>query len=192
MKLNACVGRNGGRAGFDRFARGYFEAGDRLVASLQENPFEVDLLVYPIVMVYRHGIEAALKHLAKILPGLCGEPVQVRKTHKLLDNWNPIRRHLAQLGTDRDDLKRVDELLTNLVQIDPDGERFRYPESKDGAPHLDGTSLINLGVVAEEMGFLKIFFEGTCDWAQVLWDKKSEEMRGFREAEREMSEYFGM
>lgn len=27
MHLNACVGKNGGPAGFDRYASGYFEAG---------------------------------------------------------------------------------------------------------------------------------------------------------------------
>src|SRR5260370_40503806 len=74
FRLNACVGRNGGRAGFDRYARGYFEAGARLVKSLQDNPFGVDLLIYPLVMNYRHGIEAALKHIAKVLPSHCDQP----------------------------------------------------------------------------------------------------------------------
>src|SRR5262245_9827146 len=87
-KLNACVGRNGGPAGFERYARGYFEAGARLVKSLQEDPRGVDLVIYPLVMNYRHGIEAALKHIARVLPALCDVTREgKRKTpnHKLMD-----------------------------------------------------------------------------------------------------------
>lgn len=60
MQLNACVGKNGGPAGVDRYASGYFEAGARLVKSLQDEPSRVDCVIYPLVMVNRHGIETAL------------------------------------------------------------------------------------------------------------------------------------
>ncbi len=62
--LNACVGWNGGPADFGRYAQGYFEAGERLVKSLRRDPYEVDGVIYPLVMVYRHGVEAMLKQLA--------------------------------------------------------------------------------------------------------------------------------
>jgi hypothetical protein len=51
MKSNACVGKNGDPAGFDRYAGGYFEAGKWLVRSLRKEPWDVDSLTYPLVMV---------------------------------------------------------------------------------------------------------------------------------------------
>src|ERR1700730_3063378 len=70
--LNACVGRNGCPADFSRLARGFFEAGNRLVESAKISNKDVDLLIYPLVFNYRHGVEAALKYLGKQLPVLFG------------------------------------------------------------------------------------------------------------------------
>lgn len=178
--LNACVGRNGGPAGLTRYAKGYFEAGARLVKSLQEDPIEVDWLVYPLVMVYRHGIETALKHLGRVLPALFDETAEVKLTHKLMDNWNLVRRYLAQLEVEAKEIEQVEGKLTEFIQIDPNGETFRYPEARDGTRHLQDTSLINVEVFGEGMAYVATFLEGCCDWADHLYEQKCE-----------MASYFG-
>ncbi len=167
FRLNACVGKNGGRAGFDRYARGYFEAGARLVKSLQDDPLEVDLVVYPLVMIYRHGAETALKHLGRVLPLVCDEPAAVKPNHKLLENWVIVRRCLEKLRENGAGLDQIEGLLKDLVQIDPNSTVFRYPEANDKArtPHLQDTSLINLEVFGEGMKVFADFFDGTCAWA---------------------------
>jgi hypothetical protein len=176
MRLNACVGKNGGPAGFDRYARGYFEAGARLVASLKEDSWGVDTLIYPLVMVYRHGIEIALKHLGKVLPPLCDKKPEVKSTHKLLDNWNSVRGLMKELGEDGDTIKQMDSLLQDFVEIDPRGENFRYPETRDGSRVLQDTSLINVEVFGENMAFLAQFLEGACYWAEHLREMKADQM----------------
>jgi len=178
--LNAGVGKNGGPAGLTRYARGYFEAGARLVKSLQEDPLEVDWLIYPLVMVYRHGIETALKHLGKVLPALCDETAEVKLTHRLMDNWKVVRRYLEQIEVEAEEIEQVESKLTEFVQIDPNGETFRYPESRDGTRHLQDTSLINVEVFGEGMRYLSTFLEGCCDWADHLYDQKCE-----------MADYYG-
>src|SRR5689334_20004211 len=89
--LNACVGRNGGPADLARYATGYFDAGARLIRSLEDDHSWVDCLVYPIVMLYRHAIEVALKCLAKKIPPLFDDHAELRMTHKLIDNWAIVR-----------------------------------------------------------------------------------------------------
>ena len=135
--LNACVGCNGGFAGFDRIAYGYFETGEILVERLQHNRRHVDCLVYPLVQTYRHGVETMLKHLVPLLARLCDERGELAYTHKLVDNWETVRGHLLALEVDDSDLAEVDQILADLVEIDATGETFRYPSARDGARHLE-------------------------------------------------------
>jgi hypothetical protein len=191
IHLNACVGRNGGPADFYRYAFGYFDAGDRLVRSLQEDPALVDCVIYPLVHLYRHGIETVLKHLGRQLPFLCGDTAEIKLTHKLLDNWVLVRPYLQQLGADAETLDRVGEKLQEIVEIDPNGETFRYPEAIDGTLHLQDTSLINVEVFAEEMEWLASFFKDVCYHAEDLFDAKCEAVQEQREMEREMADSHG-
>lgn len=189
--LNACVGRNGGRADYLRYATGYFEFAKRGMASLQDDPLEVDLVVYPLVYNYRHGIELILKHLAHTLPFLCDEKAEAKLTHKLLDNWELIRKYLKKLDADEGELDRVEATLGNLVEIDENGETFRFPtDRKETVLHLQDTSLINVEVFAMQMEELAQFFTGCCDWAGALRDAKCEWLQEQRETEREMAEYY--
>lgn len=194
-RLNACVGRNGGPAGFDRYARGYFEAGARLVKSLQEEPLGVDCVIYPLVMVYRHGVEVALKHLLRLLPFLCDDETEIEFTHKLTDNWCRVRGYLAKLEFDADDLSQVDRILKDLVEIDSNGETFRYPESKpigkgedkkEPVPYLQETSLINVEVFGDGMSHVANYFEFACDMVDDYVQSKCEMDQENARAQHEM------
>jgi len=177
-RLNACVGRNGGPADFGRYASGYFEAGARLVASLKNDPWSVDSLIYPLVMVYRHGIETGLKHLGRTLPPLCGQKSKIKLTHNLMDNWRFIRGLLTELGEGSELLDRVQSTLIEFIEIDPRGESFRYPLDRDGNRLLQETSLINVEVFAAKMEFMAQFFEGAGYWIDSLWEAQAEERAG--------------
>jgi hypothetical protein len=186
--LNACVGRNGGWAGFDRLARGYFEAGARLVRSLQDDPRGVDLVIYPLVMNYRHGIESALKHMAKVLPALCDEPpeskAKKKPNHKLMDDWNLVRHLLAKVEVNEEELEQVESTLKEMVEIDPNGTNFRYPKALDGTVSLEDTTLINVEVFGERMAHLAEFLENCWEWVDHLYAEK-------REYERYMADHLG-
>jgi hypothetical protein len=177
IRLNACVGRNGGPADFYRYAFGYFEAGERLAKSLQEDSALVDCVIYPLVQVYRHGIETVLKHLGKELAFLLDETEEIKLTHKLLDNWKVVRPYLRKLGVEAKMLNRVARKLKALVEFDPNGETFRYPEARDGTLHLQDTSLINVEVFGKEMNWLAGFFKDCCFATEDLFDKKVEAMQ---------------
>jgi hypothetical protein len=176
-KLNACVGRNGGRAGFDRLALGSFVAGARLVKSLQEDPQEVDLVIYPLVVTYRHGIECALKHMARVLLSLCGVPSEdkpKKPNHKLMDDWNLIRPLLAEVEVSEEELERVEATLKEIVEIDPNGTSFRFPNALNGTVSLEHTTLINVEVFGERMARLAEFLENCWGWVDHRYEEKRE------------------
>jgi hypothetical protein len=126
-----------------------------------------------------------------VLPVVCDEAAEVNLTHKLMDNWKVVRRFMEKLGESDEVLSQIESKLMELLQIDPNGETFRYPEARDGTPHLRDTSLINVEVFGEEMAFLALFFEGSCFWADQLLEHKFEAIQDEREAEWEMAEYHG-
>lgn len=163
INLNACVGRNGGPADFGRYAQGYFEAGDRLVRSLNRDHYGVDGLIYPLVMVYRHGVEAMLKQLAVMSTLLAEGKQEVYYTHKLVDNWAVLKRCLPLLDVPPDEIAIAGFVIEDLVEIDPFGECFRYPISNRGNLHLEDWSLINVSVFAKGMKRL-IGVLNNCYW----------------------------
>ena len=161
--LNACVGRNGGPADFGRYAQGYFEAGERLVRSLRRDHYGIDGLIYPLVMIYRHGVEAMLKQLAVMSSVLVEKKREVHFTHKLTDNWAVLRRCLPQLDVPQQDIDGADAIIEDLIEIDPNGESFRYPISGKGNLHLEDWSLINVSVFSKGMTRLTDFLNN-CYW----------------------------
>ena len=172
--LNACVGRNGGFPGFDRIARGYFEAGGILVKRLQQDRGHLDFLIYPLVQTYRHAIETMLKHLVPLLSRLRDESDEMQYTHQLVDNWEIVRKHLIALEVEETEFADVDRVLTDLVEIDATGETFRYPQARDGSRHLVETTHINVEVFAEGMTVLERFFDGCSCWASEMLNQKLE------------------
>jgi hypothetical protein len=179
--LNACVGRNGGPADFGRYARGYFAAGAVILKSLQENSMDVDILVYPLVTNYRHGVEDMLKQLAATISLLCTGKMEICYTHKLTDNWAIVRQYLPEIGVPQDEIDEAEAILKELLEIDPTGETFRYPFSNKGERHLEETSMINVETFGARIATLADPLEAWCGWAAQNLEWKAEmeaEMRG--------------
>jgi hypothetical protein len=167
IRLNACVGWNGGPADFARYSRGYFLAGQRLVESIESESMRcVDSLVYPIVMVYRHGVETALKYLRRRLPSLFDEPSEFKLDHDIMVNWKTVRGYLKRLdgSAEPTELDQIEKTLNDLIELDPNGMVFRYPEDKGGAMHLEETSIINVRVFADGIKPVSDFLENCCGW----------------------------
>jgi hypothetical protein len=183
IRLNACVGWNGGPPDFSRYSAGYFLAGQRLVESVESDSMRcVDLLVYPIVMVYRHGVETALKYLRQRLPILFDDPTEFKLNHDIMVNWKAVRSYLSRLegSAEPSELDQIEKTLKDLVEFDPNGMVFRYPEDKEGAMHLEDTNIINVRVFADGMKPLSDFLENCCGWVDYLIDEHQDYMQEMR------------
>lgn len=172
-RLNACVGRNGGPYGLDSYAMGYFKAAQRLAESLVENWYDIDLVVYPLVFAYRHGLELALKDLVRSLPELWDESASVRYTHRLLDNWATVRSYLErrkEFDPDGTLIPMVDKVIKDMVEIDETGEAFRFPEARSGSRFLQDISLINVEVFATTLGAVGRAFAYWRTTYDAIWE----------------------
>jgi len=156
--LNACVGLNGGPYTTYDYAAGYFMAAERLSDQLRNRRSGIDLLIYPVTYLYRHGIELGIKSLSEFLPTLWSESSNIQFTHEILDNWRIVKSYLARNSRFDEDgtlVSTVETILNDLVEIDPKGEVFRFDRERHGERHLQETRLINLDVLVQAMEYVR-------------------------------------
>jgi len=121
---------------------GYVAAGDALVEHwVTRGPN--DLLLMPIIMNYRHGIELLLKDAIRVAAGCLRRDgiadADLRKA--TVDEWlgrkvghklQPLAQRLDQLlGRLKEETlpPGIHEALTRVHELDPTGETFRYATS---------------------------------------------------------------
>ncbi|MHC1751423.1 hypothetical protein [Humidesulfovibrio sp.] len=158
---NACV--NWTHDKFTLYSMGYKEAADTLVKHIDETGRKQDILVYPILFLYRHYLELMLKTIINdariIFEGKGGYP---KDTHNLNDLWNTCYPLLNKLSPN-DSVKEFAEikrLFAEFTEFDPNSMPFRYPEDKKSCPSLPGLKIINLGNVKNVVGKISIILEG--------------------------------
>jgi hypothetical protein len=171
FRLNACVGTNGGPYNFYDYGKGYFLASRKLVDNLKIESQRIDILVYPICFMFRHGIELYLKHFMDVLPPIWNSKEIIKPTHKLMDNWERVKSYLIKrkdFDTENIFIPQVEKILKEFLEIDDSGQVFRYPINNKGALHLEETRLINLLVLGKIMDEAEKIFE--------FWDITAEQL----------------
>ena len=152
---------------FHLYADGFFDAGHQLAKSMLRSEGKVDLNVYPLVYLYRHGVELALKQLAMSFGEIFrGDPeselegLKGNERHSIKKLWNRVKPNIESAidlaGPDPEfpgdvPVQEVDEILEELHQYDPGGVVFRYPTSIKGDPHLADVEYINIHVFHQAM-----------------------------------------
>lgn len=187
IDLNACVGFNGGPSDYQRHGWGFFEAGNRLLSSLLDNSVGIDGLIYPLVTLYRQGIELYLKHYCSEIPPLLQKESKVKYRHELDLLWTEARQLLTELIDEPDeqafkaDADWVDTIIRDFVAVDRGGAVFRYPTDKKDVPHLLDLSLINAGVFGEQMLKLYEVLETMCSLVSSALDYRADYLSSMAE-----------
>jgi hypothetical protein len=96
-----------------------------------------DILIYPIVYLYRHHVELVLKGIIEISSDLLGRELPGKpQTHDLGKLWHvarPLLDAVCELAKNPpfppDDLEGVDSYIKQIGEHDPDGQSFRYATS---------------------------------------------------------------
>jgi hypothetical protein len=163
MDFNACVGDNGGPYDLYDYAHGYFDATRLLLKAVGKTGSVNDLLVYPVCLNFRHAVELFIKYLITDLAKLTRSNAKFHRSHSLDANWstamNMIKR--TKLDVDADEIKLMTKVVTNIMEVDPNGMIFRYPESIKGDQHLKDWAIVNLAVIGEVFAVLSKVVE---DW----------------------------
>jgi len=161
--FNACVGDNGGPYDLYDYAHGYFDATRLLLKSVGKSGLTNDLLVYPICLNFRHAVELFVKYLISDLAKLSRSRAKFRTTHSLEANWSTAMNLIKQIKLDvaRDEIKLITKVVADIMEVDPNGNIFRYPESIKGDQHLKDWAIVNLAVVGDVFAAISKVIE---DW----------------------------
>ena len=171
--LNACVGNNGGPYDLAVYAEGFFQSGFAAIKVTQGYQIPIDVMVYPAVFSFRHGVELYIKHFLAELQKLTLNSTNYQKHHRLDDNWKMLTAVMAESRFEEYDLEKIETasfILSMLCDIDPTGQVFRYPEDNKGRQHLNSINIINIGVLELSMQTLFDVFQ---DWSRhidVRWE----------------------
>ena|ERR1035441_5601401 len=140
-------------------ACGFKRAADILASHVLATYTAGDLLIYPIVFLYRHQLELSLKEIILRANQLLDEPVRFRAVHSLRELWEDCRTALESAGfpVNIAETEYFEACIEQLDRLDPHSMSFRYPVTKTGAPtlppSLQSIDLQNLQTVMDRMCF---------------------------------------
>jgi hypothetical protein len=150
------------------YTKGYRRAALHLAVQVCDTQSEQDQLIYPIVYLYRHHTELVLKAVIDNANALLGKQDGKMLVHGLLGLWKKARPLLKDVCDLVDhphyrveDLEGVESYIRQLNRHDPDGQRFRYATTKQGASLNTELKVINVRVFA-------ILMEGLADYLECI------------------------
>jgi len=174
------------------YVQGYFDAASHLADEMAENRLGIDIVVYPALYLFRHGLELGFKALLRGYSyELDLEPTLGRSGHSLAMLWQELKPLLettdwhSQLDPGRASaavtIGDIDALVYVLHEVDPTGEAARYDTSRQGEPTLSGVWRVNL-----------LVFRDLCtmcgDWMGSVLDAREEVVAFIRSRRRERGE----
>ena len=135
---------------------GYRDAADILV-EYKKITKERDLLVYPIVFLYRQYIELQLKALIRDVSRLLGKSEEdilkiiVNCKHRIDFLWKHFRTLLEKKWPegDKTNLSTIENCINQFCQVDPISIEYRYPIRKNGTDTLDNLEIFNIKHLSE-------------------------------------------
>jgi len=145
------LGRNDPVTRLHCFAAAYKRAGDTLIERALGGG-EPDYSIFPIVFLYRHYIELALKCLLVEINISRRQRLEVRRTHDLHTLWAELEGAVGGLPPSvRDHVADVRRSVDEISELDPSSESFRYPFDTEGTPILDQCQLIDLKTLRDSV-----------------------------------------
>lgn len=95
---------------------GYMTAGAALIDETERRPVDRNVLAYPVLFNYRHGLEVAMKWMIEQYGGHSGIYLD-KKNHDLLRYWGDCKKILAAAAKRRemdDDIVAVEKIVTDF------------------------------------------------------------------------------
>jgi len=144
------------------YSLGYKEAADRLVAQIEAEHRDHDLMVFPIVYLYRHYLELAVKGLIQQAQKLLGDTVKVPAKHTLVELWTTCSALLERVspGDSIEERRQIGRLLLEFASVDPTSTGFRYPMDTRGNPSLTGLRQVNIPNVRDVVRKIALILDG--------------------------------
>lgn len=174
---NACIG--GQHTSGYTYALSYLKAADILVdIALKGSDTDKDYLFYTICFNYRHFIEVSLKELVIIAEKFYKKSeylgYEIKKytdlksdllieTHSLEKLLKWLVNVLECVSKEKID-QEVYDLITDYHNVDPDGQKFRYPLNTKKQPSFPQRTFYDLSHLKNEMKRIEGHFMGIDGW----------------------------
>jgi len=143
---------------FSFYADGYKHSAEILVRECIADRTLNDIVVFPIVFLYRQYIELRLKEIIINLLYCTNGSKDFPTHHRIDELWKDFIRLYDSLGEDTSDkyLQNAACVIKELSAADPVSMAFRYPVDKKGNDLLDLThiNIRNFGEVMERLANL--------------------------------------
>lgn len=175
---NACL--NYCPDSYELYTLGYKRAGDLLAKHVIRTKRDQDILVYPLVFLYRQYIELRLKGLIKAGNLVLDNPSKFPQHHKIDELWKQCRKILENVFPEEssEDFDAVEECIDQFSEKDPFSIAFRYPTSKEGEKSLPGVRHINLRNFSKIIASLASLLDSASMGISYYLDLKSNMERG--------------
>lgn len=184
------------------YKKGFRIGALRLAEKVCSDYSDQDLLIYPIVYLYRHYLELVLKEIFRSASRLVCHDITPEQDenlgkHGLKPLWSMIEPLLGpvcvQTGHDQIPQADVDGIRSYIEQFhnhDPDGQRFRYATIKVKKPNAPkGTkehkrslkkelSLINIRTFAVNTEKLADYLDGLSYWLADMVERDLSTVKG--------------
>lgn len=163
-QLNACVGSNGGPYNFADYAYGYLALGNSVAEQIIKSDghwgdVPIDVGIYPLLYLYRQGMELMLKHFIYDRQGV----TRINGSHDLEKLWIESKQVLTELLGSYPDLdetlQKIEQFIKKLSELDPNGEVMRFPENLQRKTFLSDYSIINIEPIYESAKEMKILLD---------------------------------
>ncbi|MBI4302567.1 MAG: hypothetical protein HY664_08170 [Chloroflexi bacterium] len=179
---NACLQPYLTDVTWDLAARGYKDAADIMIEQISNIAAGkggivtgIDVLVYPIVFLYRHYLELRLKSIIKYGNELLDIPEEFPKLHKLDKLWRRCRGILKKVQPEDsvEVIDAVEKCICEFSKIDPESMAFRYSTDRDGSSTLPENLIhINLRNLSEVMARIANYLDDSSNAISVDLEQK--------------------
>lgn len=146
---------------------GYKQAGDILVDYLENNEMDANLLVFPIVYLYRQYLELHLKQIIRDGKMFLEHTPDFPTHHRLRKLWKECKEIIEEIYLDEqyaNELETVGRCILEFSNKDPNSTAFRYPVDTSNKPSFpDDLRYIDLKNLAKVMDKIYSFFSGFGD-----------------------------
>lgn len=138
--------------------RGFRVAAELMGKYVSETGVAQDGLIFPFVYTWCQHLELLLKQLIDETELL--EELEAKRPfgHDLMELWGRFRRALGSRGSG-EELDNVEHVIAELHAIDPRGEAFRYPISRDGMPTLQAIEQLSFERVGTALSAVANFLD---------------------------------
>jgi len=162
----------------------YGDAAKAVASSLIGGGLPADLAAYPVIFLFVHHFEIAMKAIIKLAARFLEKDVPIPKSHDLLQLWSVASPVIVELeeavgeeGTDeasRDTKRLFEELASSGVN----STSIRYPEGLTGEDNIPNLKRFNVRHFAATASKVSNYLSclGTWIWVllQTKWDMESE------------------